>query len=105
MSNLARELAQRLQQLNVSAKKLQAESDESLAQLEELVREAKALRARAALSLGKPIIHVVDDDEGFQTAILRLLRAAGYEARGYKNAGDFLLAKTGSSSGCILMDL
>lgn len=52
-----------------------------------------------------PIIHVVDDDESFQAAIMRLLRAAGYEARAYKNAGDFLLANLEPAPGCILLDL
>jgi FixJ family two-component response regulator len=52
-----------------------------------------------------PVIHVVDDDESFRTAVTRLLRAAGYEVRGYASAGAFLLAKTGSAPGCILLDV
>jgi FixJ family two-component response regulator len=52
-----------------------------------------------------PIIHLVDDDESFQTAIARLLRAAGYEVRGYANAGDFLLSHFDDGPGCILMDI
>jgi FixJ family two-component response regulator len=51
------------------------------------------------------IIHVVDDDEPFQTALARLLRAAGYEVRCYANAGDFLLAHHDDAPGCILLDL
>jgi len=52
-----------------------------------------------------PSIHVVDDDEEFQTAITRLLRTAGYEVRTYKNAGDFLLAKLEPGPSCMLLDL
>lgn len=52
-----------------------------------------------------PLIHVVDDDESFQAAVMRLLRAAGYEARAYRNAGDFLLANLEPGPGCILLDL
>src|SRR5262245_2594079 len=52
-----------------------------------------------------PIIHVVDDDESFQTAIARLLRAAGYQVRTYTNAGHFLLSHLEDAPGCILMDL
>ena len=52
-----------------------------------------------------PIIHVVDDDQSFQTAISRLLRAVGYTVRGYSNAGDFLLAEIDDAPGCILLDV
>jgi FixJ family two-component response regulator len=52
-----------------------------------------------------PIIHVVDDDESFRTAVTRLLKAAGYEVRGYASAGAFLLARPGSAPGCILLDV
>ena len=41
-----------------------------------------------------PIIHVVDDDDSVRTAVMRLLRAAGYEVRGYPSAGEFLMANT-----------
>ncbi|MGH7936644.1 MAG: response regulator transcription factor, partial [Chthoniobacterales bacterium] len=51
------------------------------------------------------IIHVVDDDESFQKAVSRLLRAAGYEVRSYANAGAFLLAHLDETPGCILLDL
>jgi len=52
-----------------------------------------------------PIIHVVDDDEAFQAAMARLLRAAGYEVRSYVNAGEFLLARFDEAPGCILLDV
>jgi FixJ family two-component response regulator len=52
-----------------------------------------------------PIIHVVDDDESFQTAIARLLRAAGYDVRIYANVGNFLLARLDEAPGCILLDV
>jgi FixJ family two-component response regulator len=51
------------------------------------------------------IIHIVDDDQSFQTAVSRLLRAVGYEVRNYANAGDFLLARMDESPGCILLDV
>jgi len=51
------------------------------------------------------IIHVVDDDELFKTAISRVLRAAGYEVRGYANAGEFLVAGGHKTPGCILLDV
>jgi FixJ family two-component response regulator len=52
-----------------------------------------------------PIVHVVDDDDSLRTALMRLLRAAGYEVRGYPSAGEFLLARPGSTPGCVLLDV
>jgi RNA polymerase sigma factor (sigma-70 family) len=57
------------------------------------------------LSDEAPVVHVVDDDPSFRTAISRLLRAAGYEVRVYGSAGDFLLEPPADGSGCILLDL
>lgn len=53
----------------------------------------------------KPLIHVVDDDESLRNALLRLLDAAGYEARGYASTGDFLLDPPPDRPGCLLLDL
>jgi len=52
-----------------------------------------------------PIVHVVDDDESFRTSVMRLLKAAGYEARGYPSAGEFLLTKPGNTAGCLVLDV
>jgi FixJ family two-component response regulator len=51
------------------------------------------------------VVHVVDDDSGMRTALCRLLEAAGYEARSYVSAGDFLIAETGDAPGCVLLDV
>jgi FixJ family two-component response regulator len=52
-----------------------------------------------------PLVHVVDDDESLRTALLRLLGAAGFEARGYASTGDFLLNRGPDRHGCILLDM
>ena len=52
-----------------------------------------------------PLIHVVDDDESLRTALLRLLDAAGFEARGYASTGDFLLQPPPDRPGCVLLDV
>jgi FixJ family two-component response regulator len=78
---------------------LVAESAETLAQLENLVDEAKTSTA------ARGTIHVVDDDYPFATAICRLLRAHGFATRIYANAGEFLLAPIPDTPGCILMDV
>ena len=52
-----------------------------------------------------PLIHVIDDDEPLRTALLRLLDAAGFEARGHASAGDFLLHPAPDRPGCLLLDV
>ena len=57
------------------------------------------------MSTSLPLIHVVDDDESLRTALLRLLDAAGFEARGYASTGDFLLQMPPDRPGCVLLDV
>jgi FixJ family two-component response regulator len=52
-----------------------------------------------------PLIHVVDDDPSMRAALLRLLGAAGFEARGYSSTGEFLLQPLPDRPGCLLLDL
>ena len=55
--------------------------------------------------MSTPIIHVVDDDASFRTAVTRLLRAAKYQVRDYASAAEFLDSDAGAAPGCILLDL
>jgi len=57
-----------------------------------------------APSVQVPVIHIVDDDQEFRTAISRLLLALGYQVRCYQNAGDYLLAERHDGPGCLLLD-
>jgi len=50
-------------------------------------------------------IHVVDDDDSLRTALMRLLGAAGFEARGYASTGEFLLQPVPDRPGCVLLDV
>ena len=52
-----------------------------------------------------PIIHVVDDDASFLTAISRLLRANGFSVRTYSSAHKFLAQRDTDTPGCVLADL
>ena len=57
------------------------------------------------MSAAPSVIHVVDDDAPFRTAVARLLRAAGYQVALYES-GDHLLANPpGSGPGCVLLDM
>lgn len=57
------------------------------------------------MTVPNPIIHVVDDDNSLRTAVMRLLRAVGFEVRGYASAGEFLLAAPGDTPGCVVLDV
>jgi FixJ family two-component response regulator len=52
-----------------------------------------------------PIVHVVDDDAPFRTAVARLLRACGYEVALYESAARLLEASPCTEPGCILLDI
>jgi FixJ family two-component response regulator len=52
-----------------------------------------------------PVVHVVDDDDSARTAVVRLLGAAGYVARGYGSAGEFLMMVGDETPGCLVLDV
>jgi RNA polymerase sigma factor (sigma-70 family) len=52
-----------------------------------------------------PVIHIVDDDESFRTAIARLLRVSGYQVALYDSARRLLEKPPGTAPGCILLDV
>ena len=54
---------------------------------------------------GPVVVHIVDDDAGMRRALTRLLSAAGYAARGYASAGEFLIAEGDARTGCLVLDL
>ena len=54
----------------------------------------------------RPVIHIVDDDASFRTAVGRLLRASGYEILAYESAQQLLERLAGDFvPGCILLDV
>lgn len=52
-----------------------------------------------------PVIHVVDDDASFRTAVARLLRASGYQVALYESGERLLESPPRGAPGCILLDL
>jgi FixJ family two-component response regulator len=54
---------------------------------------------------GAAVIHVVDDDASFRTAISRVLIASGYAVAAYESAASFLGGIENASPGCILLDV
>jgi len=51
------------------------------------------------------VVHVVDDDVPFLTAISRLLRASGFTVKTYSSAQEFLAQIDAQTPGCVLADL
>ncbi|HEY2529739.1 MAG TPA: response regulator transcription factor [Xanthobacteraceae bacterium] len=54
----------------------------------------------------RPLVHVVDDDASFRSAVSRLLRGAGFEVAVYESAEQLLnLLPQESAPSCILLDV
>jgi len=51
------------------------------------------------------VIHVVDDDASFRTAIARVLSASGFQVALYESAQKLLGAPPSGGAGCILLDV
>jgi FixJ family two-component response regulator len=53
----------------------------------------------------EPVVYIVEDDDSLRKALMRLLRAAGYEVRAYTSAGEFILSDRDNRRGCVLLDV
>jgi FixJ family two-component response regulator len=51
------------------------------------------------------VIHLVDDDASFLTAMSRFLRAQGFSVKRYGSAAEFLAQREAGTPGCVLADL
>jgi FixJ family two-component response regulator len=54
---------------------------------------------------GVPVVHIVDDDTSFRSAISRLLKVSGYEVADYESAACFLRTIADAKPGCLLLDV
>lgn len=52
-----------------------------------------------------PIIHIVDDDRSFRTAVERLMETSGFRVVSYNSADEILARLPSPDPGCILLDL
>jgi two-component system response regulator FixJ len=53
----------------------------------------------------QPVVFVVDDDEGFRNALLRLCRIDGLRAEAFASAEAYLEAYCRDAPGCLLLDV
>lgn len=51
------------------------------------------------------VIHIIDDDDSMRTALARVLRSAGFEAKSHPSAGAYLVAEPDDRPYCLLLDL
>jgi FixJ family two-component response regulator len=51
------------------------------------------------------VVHVVDDDPAFRSAIARCLHAAGFEVTVFQSSAELLARVSKESRGCVLADL
>lgn len=52
-----------------------------------------------------PLIFVVDDDAAVRRSLLRLMRAAGWNAEGFGSAAEFLNRPPWPGTGCVVLDV
>src|SRR5215470_4185608 len=52
-----------------------------------------------------PLISIIDDDDSMRSAVVALVRSAGYDARGFASAEEFLASGEVKSSACIITDI
>jgi FixJ family two-component response regulator len=57
------------------------------------------------MTASPPLIHVVDDDASFRTAVGELLSACGYRVSLYETAKQLLAAPLNNGPACILLDV
>ncbi len=54
----------------------------------------------------RPLISIIDDDDSLLSAIVRLVRSAGYDARGFTSAEAFLgCGAAAANFACIITDI
>lgn len=52
-----------------------------------------------------PVIAIVDDDESVRRSLHRLVQSAGYTAKTFASAGDFLAWLPRGQAACLLLDV
>jgi len=55
--------------------------------------------------MSQPVVHIVDDDDSVREALSRVLRYAGFDARAYPSAVEFLVAERDDVPSCIVLDV
>ena len=51
------------------------------------------------------MVAVIEDDESYRLAVLRLLKSAGFSVRSFASAEDFLSSGQQQETGCVIADI
>ena len=57
------------------------------------------------MELEDAIVYILDDDPSVRRSLERLARSAGFEARGFATAAEFLAAQRERRPACLILDL
>ena len=53
----------------------------------------------------KPLISIVDDDQGFRDALTSLIRSLGYGVKAFSSASAFLASESVGDTSCLIADV
>jgi FixJ family two-component response regulator len=67
-------------------------------------RLAVNLRKGSCVPAGRSI-SIIDDDESMRSTVMSLVRSAGYDARGFASAEEFLASGDVESFACVITDI
>src|SRR5262245_64935110 len=59
----------------------------------------------APLTSATPVVFVVDDDASVRRSLEMLIRRAGYQARTFASAREFLACERTSAPGCLVLEV
>jgi len=51
------------------------------------------------------VVAIIEDDESYRLAVLRLLKSAGFSVRSFASAEDFLSSGQQQETGCLIADI
>ena len=51
------------------------------------------------------MVAIIEDDESYRLAVLRLLKSAGFSVRSFASAEDFLSSGQQQETGCLIADI
>lgn len=60
---------------------------------------------REAMTNGRPLVSVVDDDDSVRESLPDLLRASGYAAQAFSSAEEFLASDCVEQTRCLILDI
>lgn len=91
--------------VNIREKSRLAAMQAQLERLEDTQIASATGSGKMSQTIDTRAIHVIDDDDSFRKSMMRLLSGAGFNVFGYRCAGEFLIAQSGDTPGCMLLDI